>query len=55
MGNRNCGLFNDGRDGADHLYVDGISSDENRIIKDVYKNMDIASIFNTLLSLKMSY
>lgn len=44
MGNRNCGLFNDGRDGEDNLYVDGLTEEENRTIKELYRNMEIASI-----------
>ncbi len=42
MGNRNCGLFNDGRDGEDNLFVDGLSDDENRAIKEIYRSMQIA-------------
>ena len=43
MGNRNCGLFNDGRDGYDHLNVDGLSEEENNIIKEIYRDMGISS------------
>jgi hypothetical protein len=51
MGNRNCGLFNDGRDGDDNLFVDGLSDEENRTIKELYRNMEIASkIMNKIVN-----
>jgi len=44
MGNRNCGLFNDGRDGDDCMFIDGLSIDDNKVIKEIYRNMDMTSI-----------
>ncbi len=55
MGNRNCGLFSDGRDGEDHLYVDGLSDDENRLLKEIYRYMDISSKFMPSYDLRDGY
>lgn len=42
MGNRNaCGFFSGDRKSDELFWVSGLSDDENKIIKDIYKQMDI--------------
>ena len=43
MGNlAGCGLFNDRRSMAERMWVDGLTEEENSLLKEVYSNMAIA-------------
>lgn len=45
MGNRNaCSLFGvGGRDNSDKIWVDYLSEEENKTLKEMYTNMNISS------------
>jgi hypothetical protein len=43
MGNRNsCGLFDGDRRHDDFNLIHGLTDDENKTLKDLYKSMDIS-------------
>ena len=50
MGNRisACGLFGDGREPSDRFQVDGLSEEENLLLKEMYLSMDISSMIALL-------